>query len=277
MVTWTVSTPTPTPTAPGRPDQVEPVLGPLLFARYAYPPNALGYCGPSDSAALLQYGAAGVVDPGLAQLARGFAGAWPYLELIAGSCGIRDPLDRRVVEAYWVGNDLLESVALGHVAASMEHRFRRRTGREFTNIVEPVLTGGVPHHSFHVFCVYPWVGLLGEDRKGRHALDVLDRCRIRWGRVTELAGDAAVVRCQPLEWDGRRLGLGAPVSQRVTRSLDGLGTAAELRPGDWVGLHWDWICDRLSRRQLANLRRFTARHLQIVNARLPVHPLDNLE
>jgi hypothetical protein len=239
----------------------------LLFARYAYPPNALGYCGPDDSRALLEYGAAGVVDAGLGQLARGFAGAWPYLELIAGSTGIRDPLDRRVVEAYWVGNDLLARVQLRDVAGSMEDRFRWRTGRDFASIVEPVLCGGLPHHSFHVFCVYPWVGLLGDDRKGRHALDVLDRCRIRWGRVTAIGGDAAVVRSQPIQWDGQRLDLGAPVLQEVTRSLDGRATAADIRPGDWVALHWDWICDRLSRRQLVNLRRFTAHHLSIANSR----------
>ncbi|MGW1020020.1 DUF6390 family protein, partial [Streptomyces niveus] len=28
--------------------------GAVLFARYAYPPNELGYCGPADSAALLR-------------------------------------------------------------------------------------------------------------------------------------------------------------------------------------------------------------------------------
>ena len=28
--------------------------GPVVFARYAYPPNALGYCGPADSGALLK-------------------------------------------------------------------------------------------------------------------------------------------------------------------------------------------------------------------------------
>ena len=32
-------------------------------------------------------------------------------------------------------------------------------------------------------------------------------------------------------------------------------------PGDWVSLHWDWICDRLSQRQLRALRGFTPRHL----------------
>ena len=48
--------------------------------------------------------------PGLELLARQFAGAWPYLEFIAGVSGIKDPLDRRVVEAYWLGNDLLERI-----------------------------------------------------------------------------------------------------------------------------------------------------------------------
>jgi hypothetical protein len=240
----------------------------LLFARYAYPPNALGYCGPADSAALLQYSAAGVVDPGLGQLARGFEGAWPYLELIAGATGIADPLDRRVVEAYWIGNPLLDVIDTPAIGDSMEARFRRRTGLQFSGLVAGVLAGGVPHHSFHVFCVYPWVGLLGEDRKGRHALDVLDRCRIRWGRVTELDGETATVRCQALEWDGRRLSLGEPVLQRAVLSREGLGTSDPLRPGDWVALHWDWVCDRLSRRQLGYLRHFTAHHLRVVNDRL---------
>ena len=89
----------------------------MLFVRYAFAPNELGYCGPSDSQELLGYGANGVVDRGLTAMARQFDGAWPYLELIAGAVGISDPLDHRVVEAYWVGNPLLDRVgttALGN-------------------------------------------------------------------------------------------------------------------------------------------------------------------
>ena len=74
--------------------------GAQLFVRYAYPPNSLGYCGPADSTALREYAAACVTDPGLVQLARAFSGAWPYLELISAGCGMGDPLDQRVVEAY---------------------------------------------------------------------------------------------------------------------------------------------------------------------------------
>ena len=44
--------------------------GPLMFVRYAYPPNALGYCGPDDFAAFREYAVAGVVDQGLVKLAQ---------------------------------------------------------------------------------------------------------------------------------------------------------------------------------------------------------------
>jgi Family of unknown function (DUF6390) len=75
--------------------------GPLLFARYAYAPNALGYCGADEPRTLLEYGDAKESDRGLAELARTFEGAWPYLQLIASANRIEDPLDPRVVDAYW--------------------------------------------------------------------------------------------------------------------------------------------------------------------------------
>lgn len=241
---------------------VEQIAGPLLFVRYAYPPNALGYCGPADSAAFGQYGAAGVVDDGLVHLARAFHGAWPYLELIAGATGIADPLDRRVVEAYWVGNRLLDAIPLAATANSMEERFRPRVGRQFSHLAEAVLAGGVPHHSFHVFGVYPWVGLLGDDRKADRALAVLDRCRIRWGEVTAVGYGQVTVRYRPLRWDGRHLWLGEPTAETARCSPE---TAAELRVGSLVSLHWDWVCDRLTARQARALRGYTVRHLDLVN------------
>ncbi|MGI9093114.1 MAG: DUF6390 family protein [Mycobacteriales bacterium] len=248
------------------PQRVTP--GPILFVRYAYPPNRHGYCGPADNQSFFEYGASDVVDPGLRTLASQFAGAWPYLELIAGATGIPDPLDRRVVEAYWVGNGLLDSVGVQALGDSMEERFRRRTGRQFPALAQSVVAGGVPHHSYHVFCIYPWVGLLGADRHGEHALHVLDRCRIRWGKVQQVIGDEVVVESQPLTWDGRRLSLGPAGTETVVRSVDGVGMITELAPGDWVSMHWEWVCDRLDRRQLTALRQFTARHLSLVNDRL---------
>jgi len=239
--------------------------GALRFAAYAYPPNALGYCGPDAAQQLLEQVADGVDDPDLRRLARGFEGAWPYLELIAAANRIGDPLDPRVVEAYWVGNTLLDGVTPRLLGDSLETRFRDRVGRSWPRLVDAVPAGAVPHHSFHVFGVYPWLGLLREGRVDE-PLHVLDRCRVRWGQVVELRGAEAVVRSRPLVWDGRRLGLGDAREERALLRLDGHGLAGGVQPGDWCSLHWDWVCERLDPRGLAGLRRYTLRQLAVANS-----------
>jgi hypothetical protein len=244
-----------------------PVPGPVLFARYAFPPNSHGFCGPADSGGLFEYGVAGRDDGGLRAMARQFAGAWPYLQLIAGATGLRDPLDRRVVEAYWVGSPRLDLVGTRAVGNSMEDRFRAMTGSRFATLSEGVLAGGVPHHSFAVLCVYPYTGLLTDRRKAPHALTVLDRCRIRWGRVLAVHGDRVEVESRPLVWDGQALSLGDAGTETVVQSVDGVGMVGGVAPGDWVSLHWEWVCDRLTERQVGRLRRYTERHLAIVNDR----------
>jgi hypothetical protein len=238
--------------------------GALRFARYAYPPNSLGYCGPVDHRALLERVAAGAADGGLVDLASRFDGAWPYLELIAGACGLPDPLDLRVVEAYWVGSRVLERVDMASLGGALTERFRARAGRSFARLVEAVPAGALPHHSFHVFGVYPWVGLL---RAGpaEQPLRVLDRCRIRWGEVLGVDQGLVTVRSQPLTWDGRTLKLGPPQVEQALGDTGGLALAGRLRPGDRVALHWDWVCERLTPRRLAALRHYSARHLEIVN------------
>lgn len=243
--------------------------GAVRFARYAYPPNELGYCGPDAARQLLEQVTAGVDDVDLHRLVRGFEGAWPYLELIAGANGIADPLDSRVVEAYWVGNQLLAHVGPKLMGDSLEDRFKGRAGGAWPRLAETVPVGALPHHSFHVFGVYPWVGLLREGRTVE-PLRVLDRCRIRWGQVVSVGIGEAVVRSRPLAWDGRRLSLGAPREEHALLSVDGLGLAGRVGTGDWCALHWDWVCERLEAVQVASLRHHTLRQLAAVNA--TAHP-----
>ena len=237
--------------------------GPLLFARYADPPNALGLCGADATRTLLEYGDAGASDPGLAELARSFEGAWPYLTLIAGANGIADPLDPRVVEAYWVGNELLDRVRPAALAHHVDERFRGRIGRGSERVVDAVAAGALPHHSFHVFAVYPWLGLL---RTGvvDEPLHVLDQCRTTPALVASVAGDRARVLLRPLVWTDRTLGLG-PWSTRIVRwQEDGLALVAP-GPGDWVSIHWDFVCDRLTAKAAVVLDRTTRRVLRAVN------------
>jgi DNA-binding transcriptional regulator YhcF (GntR family) len=240
-----------------------------LFARYAYPPNERGFCGPPEHRTLLEYGASGASDPGLKKLALAFSGPWPYLKLLAGAAGISDPFDYRVVEAYWLGNRLLDAVDMSDFGAALTERFRPRTGPKWGYLAEAIPAGAVAHHSFHVFGVYPWVGLLSAERG--EPLQILDRCRIRWGRVISVEQGRVTLRSRPLTWDGRKLDLGAPRIETATLGVDGLGFVDDLRSGEWISLHWRWVCDRLTRRQLTNLRCYTLRHLDMINHRLR-HP-----
>jgi hypothetical protein len=239
--------------------------GPLLFARYAYPPNALGLCGADQPRTLLEYGDARVSDPGLAELARSFDGAWPYLTLIAHANRIEDPLDARVVEAYWVGNGLLDNVRAEDLARHVHDRFRNRIRRAEENVYGVVAGGAVPHHCFHVFAVYPWLGLL---RSGivEQPLHVLDQCRTTPAQVLSRDGDGALsVLARPLLWQDGALVLGEPAPRGVRWRSDGFAFVDEPQPGDHVSLHWGFVCDRLSQSGAQALLRANRRAIGAVN------------
>src|SRR5690349_13936576 len=135
--------------------------GPILFARYAFGPNRLGYCGPDAVVELFEEGTRGGDERALRELAQGFEGAWPYLELIARANRIDDPLDRRVVEAYWLGNELLDAVRPADLGSSLAARFRPRLRADgWRWLAGKPEAGAVPVHAFHVLDVFPRVGLL---------------------------------------------------------------------------------------------------------------------
>lgn len=253
--------------------------GPLRFARYALAPNRLGYCGPNDDGSLFEQAVelsassgreALAVQVGLRRLAADFEGAWPYLELIAGANGLDDPLDDRVVSAYWLGGEALGAVSAFAAGNHVEERFRRRAGRWWGEVSAALEPGAEPSHAFHVLVVGPWVGLL---RAGRveAPLEVMDRCRIRWGEVLELDGDSAVVRSRRLELVEGQLVLGACAVERAQLGEQGAHPCGVLRQGDTVSLHWDWVCEPLGSREVAALHRSTRAALVAANRSLSVN------
>ena len=239
--------------------------GALLFGRYAFPPNQLGYCGPPDHQALLDYVAQDAPDAGLVELERRFEGAFPYLQLIASANGIADPFDERVVDAYWVGNSLLNKVQPGGFGDSLQERFgSRMDSRSFHWLNTKVAQGARPHHNFHVFDVYVRAGLMNDER-ATIALELMDSCRVSWATVCAIEGDQLVVERPLLALVEGKLALTEPRAARVTRQQSGQGFVAGAKVGDTVSVHWNWACDVLSASALERLQRATRRCIQLSN------------
>lgn len=225
--------------------------GRTVFSRYAYPPNELGYCGPAD----------GGGSAGLAEHAREFDGAWPYLSAIADALRASDALDDEVVRSYWIGGPALSKVDPDHLLV----RLRASFSGQVTGMLEAVPTTSdvLAHHSFHVFVVYPWVKFLGRDADT--AVGVMQACRIRWGTVASVAGDQAEIASRPLQYKHGRLTLGEPRAERIAWKRGELSLAPAPPPGAVVSAHWDWICGTLTDEEAADLESATLSTLDLVN------------
>jgi len=240
------------------------IAGTTRFVRYAFMPNRLRYCGGDDNSTILEYATAGVREPPLVGMLRKFTGALPYLALIARGNGIADPFDERVVEAYWLGNELLERVEARELYDSLRDRYRTQlSAKVMDSVAGKAPAGARPHHSFHVFDVWRHA-----DRTGGDVLAMLDSCRISWGVVRAVEAGELVVERSHIELRAGRLELGEPRSDRVTRLVQGKGFANEAHPGDVVSIHWDWVCETIDEPRRAALERYTRHHLRLSNETL---------
>lgn len=234
--------------------------GMLNFIRYAFMPNHLGYCGGGDQDVLFEHAVDRRPEARLAPMLAKFSGAWPYLCTIAEANSIGNPFDERVVEAYWLGNELLDNVEAAALYKSLEDRFGDKlppTVRD--QVLRKPPQGARPYHLFHVIDVYRHLG------SAEVGMAAMEDCRISWGRVVSVEGAELEVLRRPLVIGGSTIELAEERRERVLRSLEGRGFADDARPGDWVAIHWGWTCEVLDDRKLSNLHHYTNYHLRLAN------------
>jgi hypothetical protein len=237
--------------------------GPVRFARFAFAPNERGLCGPEAGGSLFEHARDGVVDGELRELAAGFEAAWPWLTLLAQATGHRDPLDRDVVDAYWIGARAGGTVPAGRMDDHLRQQFAPRLRRRSAAVRQ---LGRLPadelpvHHSSHVLRVMPLIGLA---RTGLPAdlVDVMSRCLVRPGRVVATEPDGLTVMARGLETRAGGLTLGPPRIERVASRIGGRGFVDDVVPGDLVAVHWGWAADRLTETEAVTLLGVTRRNL----------------
>lgn len=238
--------------------------GLLRCSHYSFGPNRLHYCGPDANAEILAYINNGMADPGLERLLGQFKTLYPYLRLIAKTSGITDPFNERVVEAYWIGNSLLENVSRQHLYEHLidEQEIKKRLGsKDFRWIERKIAQYAVPHHSFHVLNVWRRTGHLERP----HTLESMDACRVSWGKVIKIDGPTVTVETPPLGFRDGKLALSEPIQKKLIRRLESTTDIEQLKVGENVSIHWDVPCEVITLAQLQQLKKYTLKSIALAN------------
>ena len=236
--------------------------GVQLAARFSIATNRLKYCGPADAEpALFRTIVQGKeLESSRTALLR-FEALEPYLTAIAAKHGL-DPLDHDVVEAYWIGNELLDDFTREDFRGILDTLAHRGLPRSMADAFAAHLPEHpLPHHVFHV----SFVGVGNVTGHVKTTLPNMEACRPAWARVLRVTKENLEVEKPALVYERARLRIGAPV--RETLAYDPR-VLPRVKKGDHVALHWNWPTLRLTDAQLTNLKGYTDRSLEAANEAL---------
>jgi hypothetical protein len=246
--------------------------GEFLHTKHAFPPNNLGNCGPDTKGRILNYlhnHANGIdLQPALTK----FEAAYPFVRMIAKSTG-KVPFDYQVAEAYWIGNSLLDRVEPAEFfefsyGALSESRMNLGDKGGLSKVAAKSIFRKVgrdarPHHTFYVLGMYARSSIRSGST-GSKLVELMDSCRISWGRVLEAKKDTLLVNTPSLKLKDGKLSLSHPARKEI-RYDPLIPPFSEIRAGDWVTIHWNFASERLQSYQLANLKRYTALDIKATN------------
>jgi len=235
--------------------------GPKIAALYGLIPNRLGLCGPRQE--LLKKFIIGKLSiPEIIPVLEKFEAAYPYYQLIATKNKIDNgPFNKKVIEAYWLGNELLEKVTTDDLRQLITEKFSRPgllSKTEAQKRAKKIPENSKPHHSFHVMVLGSITGSI--DFTGKTKLK--DICRVGWGRVTGISAkggpassgkDKLTVICDPLV-GSKIIKFGDPIKKEITWDKEILPS---IKIGNWVSFHWNWALQILNEENIVNLHKYT--------------------
>ncbi|MDP2855955.1 MAG: DUF6390 family protein [bacterium] len=202
--------------------------GLLLFCQHAYPASLKGACGQNNLKTLRDFIQTGRQPKNLRQMLLSFPNAVKSLKRLSRQFGIKDIFDYRLVEAYWLGNSLLESFPKNkkpfHLASLLQN-------------LKPALKKDLP-------C----------------GVKLLENCRISYGQIVsiekpisqkEKIGKAAIIEYNPLGSREKTVVFQKDKIKKVN-FID-----SRIKKDDCVSLHHNYICSILTEKQLIQLAGHT--------------------
>jgi len=225
--------------------------GAQLCARFAYKPYHLGRCGSSGKKDILLECIKSNTCKTFRESLNQYKTFYSYLKLISEkhSLGILHP---KVVEAYWIGNDLLKAFSRNDfhkwVEIYTELYDIKGSVSHLRNCFSKTSLPFIPHHAFQVF--FSWK--LTQD-EGVDSLERVNNCLIRSGEIIDFSKKKISIKSWRIQQKTNSLSM---IPSRETINYQ-TGFFQNLQRGDNLAFHWKESCLRLSNRQLDQLRYYT--------------------
>jgi len=254
-----------------------------IAARYSFPPNCHGYCGPSSFVHTLKehlerkkgnwIGKGDGIVRLKTQLSR-FCTLHAYLKFIAREKNSKkingfDPFDRDVVEAFWIGNELLEDISRADLSRFIRRDlFPKSDSRRANRLADGLPEGMVPHHSFNALYVKFVTGRVKRSVKN------FDSCCITFGKVLSVSADRKTAHMgrASVSWNAELGFCFAPL--RSTVALERMGVRFldldndPLRKDDLVSVHWGMAVEKIRPSACRAIRKYTQINMDAVNSLL---------
>jgi len=226
-----------------------------LACRYSFKPNYLGLCGPKNNLDLFNHVTTRKPNEGkMKKLLSRFEAAFPYYRLIAKANQIKDYFDYSVVEAYWIGNDLLKKVKDNDIKQMILSDFGKPglLNKKMASFLANKLPKGIkPHHSFHVIYMGSITGVVPKN------INTFNKCFVSWGQIKKVVDKNLMVKLPKLIKVKQKIIIRGWQDKQILYRINNKSFIKNPRVGDYVSVHWRWTCDRLGAKQLRHLQYWT--------------------
>ena len=233
-----------------------------LATKYSFMPNRLKYCGPEDADKIFfNFIITKKNSKKVRELLHDFKALRLYLELIAKKNN-KKTFDKEVIEAYWIGNELLDNVSNDDIRELILNEFTKEglPRSVATELALRTPKGITPHHSFHVL----HVNFL--TKNVIPTIANLEKCRISWGKIKEIKENELLVEYKPVITDNNKIKLGKTKLKRIKYHKEFFN---DMKKGDFVSIHWDLAIERLNKDRLRNLEKYTLKNIEVMNSVYP--------
>jgi hypothetical protein len=228
--------------------------GAKLCSEFARPPNKKRFCG-AESAYQAFVNCIKGREEGIQQLITTFPAMYPYLSLIAKKYAL-NPLDHAVVEAYWIGNELLDSFTSEDYHELLTELGKRGlTKQSVDSLKEKIPKQFIPHHSFHV--LYVGVGkVVGIPT----TIESIRDCIVSWGEVYKVENEKLLIKGVVLQENNGKFEL-----HNQDREIDYSADLIKPKLRDIVAIHWNECVHILDKSEQSRLENYTKQVIELVN------------